>query len=568
MKKILATLCLLLLAGSAQAADIPVDTWIAIRNATNLTGASFTAALYEKHMTAAYSPKTKRLYFNGGDTHKHFIGPNGADFGSASYYQGTHSLDLGSRLASPGNPNAGTATEHAYCSSGTEVQPKRPDFVGFQWVPWLDRFMLLPGEFESGTSANCPGETPAFGDDPNYAFRKIMTFDTTSKKWAVLSANHGARYTGNDYPWHFVADPVTKRLIRVEYNGDLVADHYDPATDQWVYYSTGGNGLNCSKSHLAIIDRTLYCADRESGKFGAYKLDSHTASVVGPLPGSVLPGGSVPADKGYLFGVGRKIVYAELDGTTWGSTFAYRIWMWSPDAPVWSRIDTLPWKTLDGEVLPAGEMPRGTSGAVDTDLGVLYLTGQYGGTANYSWAIKLSGYVPPQPPPVTPPAPPPVQPPPVQPPPVQPPPVQPPPVQPPTSQKPALNRIAPSPVASGRGGFNLAVTGTGFVSGLTATVGGQARTVVFGSATQATIGVLAADLVKVGNVAVQVTNPGYCGATGTPGVCASNAMQLVVTPPVQAPNPKITIEVTPPDCIDVSVNGVLIPGSCPASATR
>src|ERR1700674_5388761 len=125
MKRLLAAVCLLLLADSAQAADIPVDTWIAIRNATNLTGAGLAATLYEKHMTAAYSPNMKRLYFTGGDTHKHFIGPGGVDLGSGSYYQGTHSLDLGLRLASPGNANAGHRLEYPYCSSGAAVQPKR-----------------------------------------------------------------------------------------------------------------------------------------------------------------------------------------------------------------------------------------------------------------------------------------------------------------------------------------------------------------------------------------------------------------------------------------------------------
>jgi len=137
------------------------------------------------------------------------------------------------------------------------------------------------------------------------------------------------------------------------------------------------------------------------------------------------------------------------------------------------------------------------------------------------------------------------------------------------AQRPTLNSIAPSPVASGSSGFNLAVTGAGFVSGLKATVGGQARTVIFGSATRVIVGVLAADVVKVGNLEVRVTNPGSCLATGTTGLCTSNALQLVVAPPPPPPPPpaipKISIQITPPNCVDVSVNGVRIPGTCAAS---
>jgi hypothetical protein len=391
---------------SPPGALIPLDTWVAIKAPSALTGPGVLAALYEKHMTAAYSPKTKRLYFTGGDTRAHFVGPGGVDFGSASYYQATHSLDLTARLQAPGQVNAGWATEHAYCAGPGEVVPKRPDFVGFTWVAWLDRFVLVPGEFYVGDSANCPGETSAYAGDPQYPWRQIMDFDVTTRQWTVRSANHGAVYVGNDFPWQTVADPTTRQLIRLESNGNLVADHYDPATDKWTYYPTTGNGLNCMKSHLAFLDRTIYCADREHGLFGAYNVDTHAARVVGPLPGSAWCCMSVPADKGYLFAVpsARKIVYVEL----LPATQTWQVWAWSPEAPTWVRIDTFPWQTLDGEALPAGEMPHGTSGAVDTDRGLLYLTGEYGGTAAYSWVIALSpSATPPAPsPPPTPPPPP------------------------------------------------------------------------------------------------------------------------------------------------------------------
>lgn len=349
----LALLLALVLAGPAWA-QIPTDTWIAIKSPTNLVGCGVTAVLYEKHMTAAYVPKTKRFYFNGGDTQKHFIGPGCVDFGSSSYYQGTHSLDLNVRLASPGQVNAGYATESPYCVTGPlpTVRPKRPDFVGFTWASWLDRLVMVPGEFYVGDSANCAGETPNYSSDPQYPWRALLDFDVTARSWAVRSTNHGVLYTGNDYPWHAYADAVTRRIIRFEYNGDLVAEHYDPAADAWTYYRPAGNGLSCAWSHLAVLDRLVYCADREHGRFGAYDLDRQTVALLGALPGDPWCCMSVAKDKGYVFAVpgARRIIYAELRP----ATQTFRIWAWSPEAPTWVRMDTLPWKTLDGEVLQIG----------------------------------------------------------------------------------------------------------------------------------------------------------------------------------------------------------------------
>jgi hypothetical protein len=87
---------------------------------------------------------------------------------------------------------------------------------------------------------------------------------------------------------------------------------------------------------------------------------------------------------------------------------------------------------------------------------------------------------------------------------------------------PSITSLSPSSVVAGGTAFSLTVTGSGFVSGATATVGGQARAVLVGSTTQLTIAVSAADVARQGSVAVQVTNPSPCVG----GLCASSTSAL------------------------------------------
>jgi hypothetical protein len=143
-------------------------------------------------------------------------------------------LDLAQRLASPGDWNAGYRLEYPFCSTGTAVQPKHPDYTGFAWASWLDRFVFMPGlMYVGGAGQDCPGETPTFADDPNYLFRHVMTFDVTSRQWADLSADGlgGQSPSNNDLPWHVWPDPQRKILIRLNTSGDLmVVDEFDTAT--------------------------------------------------------------------------------------------------------------------------------------------------------------------------------------------------------------------------------------------------------------------------------------------------------------------------------------------------
>src|SRR5207247_4156312 len=99
------------------------------------------------------------------------------------------------------------------------------------------------------------------------------------------------------------------------------------------------------------------------------------------------------------------------------------------------------------------------------------------------------------------------------------------------SPTPNLSSLSPASVAAGTPAFALTVTGTGFVTGASATVGGQPRPVSLISPTQLSIAVLAGDVAGQGTLPVQVTNPAACVG----GLCASNALSLSVTAPPPAP---------------------------------
>src|SRR5262249_24867528 len=70
------------------------------------------------------------------------------------------------------------------------------------------------------------------------------------------------------------------------------------------------------------------------------------------------------------------------------------------------------------------------------------------------------------------------------------------------SPTPTISSLTPAGVAAGSSAFTLTVTGTGFVSGMQATVGGVVRATTVVSNTQATVAVLAADVAAIGAVAV------------------------------------------------------------------
>lgn len=96
---------------------------------------------------------------------------------------------------------------------------------------------------------------------------------------------------------------------------------------------------------------------------------------------------------------------------------------------------------------------------------------------------------------------------------------------------PSISSLSPTGTTAGSGAFTLTVTGANFVSGATVNFNGTARTTTFGSATQLTAAISAADVATVGTPAVSVTNP-------TPGGGTSNSINFNIS---AASNPAPTI---------------------------
>jgi len=558
-----------------------VDQFYAVRLPDRFHGPEHT----DEHVTLAYHSPTRRIYFQGGDYA--FALPDGS-YGQNSYSQHMWSLDLAARFADPTNRNAGWTHEHEYCAAPGEQMPKRPGYVGFTSVPDQNVLIHIPGEEVPSNGGNCPGETSAYDSDAQYLRNHIMTFSPLTKWWIDLSANAavGVSVSRNSRPWMSGYDETLKKIVRLGTNdsngtrielldldrastGYLTWKKTDVDTLIW----SGGVGPQRQPWTLDPTRHVIYTGSRYARQLAVVDYVNNTVTSLGSLPGDA----SLSSDDTYLCfdWNARQLVYVERrspgNNLLGGTDIAGRVWRYAVDTRgPWMEITHLPMVSLGGEPIPStpfdrrfspygsdDSIPHATSLVFDPDNNVMWFFGTKSeGTLYYadqfSYALRQIDARPlPSPRSSAPPLP----------------------TLPPPAQGPGLTGLTPSTVGAGNAGFNLAVTGTGFASGLNATVGGQARTVIFSSATRVTIGVLAADVVKVGNVAVQVTNPGSCAVPGTvpgpTGGCGSNTMRLMVAPPTPAPPPpppaypNIEIQITPPDCVDVSVNGVPIPGSCP-----
>ena len=96
---------------------------------------------------------------------------------------------------------------------------------------------------------------------------------------------------------------------------------------------------------------------------------------------------------------------------------------------------------------------------------------------------------------------------------------------------PAITSLTPATATAGTAAFNLTVTGTGFINGSVVKWNGSNRTTTFGSATQLTAAITAADIVTAGTAPVTVFNP-------TPGGGTSGPLNFTIT--AANPVPAIT----------------------------
>jgi hypothetical protein len=99
---------------------------------------------------------------------------------------------------------------------------------------------------------------------------------------------------------------------------------------------------------------------------------------------------------------------------------------------------------------------------------------------------------------------------------------------------PTLSQITPSSTPVGNATpFTLTVTGTNFVSGAQITWNGLPRATTFGSSTQLTTQVVAADIATQGTASVSVVNPGPGGGPSTTRTFTITSMGMASTAPGQ-----------------------------------
>jgi len=88
---------------------------------------------------------------------------------------------------------------------------------------------------------------------------------------------------------------------------------------------------------------------------------------------------------------------------------------------------------------------------------------------------------------------------------------------------PIISTLSPASVMAGTAGFSLTVNGTGFISGSIVNWNGSARTTTYGSSTQLTAAITAADIAAAGTAHVTVFNPAPGGGTSGAAAFTINA---------------------------------------------
>ncbi|NDP41124.1 MAG: hypothetical protein GZ089_00140 [Aromatoleum sp.] len=237
-----------------------------------------------KHVTGAFCPDNGRIYFVGGDY--------GGQPWVSSYRQETWSLDVAERMANPRNPNAGWRLEYPYAGfGGNSVQPKHPDYVGWQWDAMLHRFWMIPGVMDI-TTDNPPNETPARASDANFVHDEVMWFDPFApppRRWSRAGVDAGIAYTDSWFSW---LDPVKRTISRIGLGPKMQVLDIATSPPSWrvpVNLPDNSRGRKPSiwKDYVAIdlSGRCVYTIDPIDALFIRIDMDSGAFSERAPPPG-------------------------------------------------------------------------------------------------------------------------------------------------------------------------------------------------------------------------------------------------------------------------------------------
>jgi hypothetical protein len=220
-----------------------------------------------KHVHLAVNPLNGRIYFEGGD----YAGPPYKD---DAYRNETYSYSI---------RDDNWVLEYPYCGPAGDIQPDRPDEVGWVWDSRRNIFWMIPGYMES-LSQGKPG---CGGAIQTWA---IMTFDPATKKWSPGGV-HWRNPGGTERPKYAQYDPVTDSIIM--FNNGMAVDILHLSRDwgsqsRWERFAIGGelsnSFLNGEGTAIDVAGRAIYVIEPYTGRLIRYNIDAKTATVLGTAP--------------------------------------------------------------------------------------------------------------------------------------------------------------------------------------------------------------------------------------------------------------------------------------------
>src|SRR5262245_5327473 len=279
-------------------------------------------ALQTKHVTWTYHPPSGRLYSVGGD------------FSGASYRQDTYSLSLADRWASKANVTAGWRQETPTCDATGGVQPKHPDYVGFPWDAKRGVFWMTPGTMVSPYHVNCTGETDTSSSDAKYKFREVMTFNPTTKAWALAGIPYQAAMVSGD-TWKAHYDPPTDSLYQFGWSGASggTMNILNVGTKA---LTTINLGINAARQDIRVFKegsdmdpqaRVIYAVDGVANRLMAFDIATRQILDLGASPGA---GTSDNNNALVAWDTKRSVLYYWSSGTN-------ELYVYTPATKAWSK---------------------------------------------------------------------------------------------------------------------------------------------------------------------------------------------------------------------------------------
>jgi hypothetical protein len=253
--------------------NVPQGEWVMLEMPSGALPTNYDPT-GSKHVAFEFNPNNRKFYLFGGDY---------AGFGD-SYRQAVLSFDVKARLeAGAAGRTAGWATERGDCDAG--IQPKHPDFINAKWDRRRNVFWIIPGvQVASGT--NCTGEIAANGDDANFKWGHIMSYDPVTKLYNTLGSALAVSPGGDQYAG--IYDYPTDSIIRVHGSSTVQVSklNLSATSTGWSTTTYGNLGfLEASPPAYDEAGRRFFVIQPYSGRLYRYNIDASTWTDLGAIPG-------------------------------------------------------------------------------------------------------------------------------------------------------------------------------------------------------------------------------------------------------------------------------------------